>query len=265
MRRRFHPVDRPELSAEVVLLLAREHDVYVGCAPRRRRHGGKEAVARVWALWADCDGPESSARLLDFEPAPSIIVRSGSADNRHAYWPLIEPLSPRAAEAANTRLAHALGADPAATDAVRILRPPHTRNFKHRPPARVKLERLVEERQMADALLRELPELPEERRPSREPGPALRRDDPLRAIEPAVYVEALTGQRVGGDRKVPCPFHDDTSPSLHVYETPEGGWYCFSCKRGTSVYDLAAPLWGLATRGADFLELRRRLRGLLRV
>jgi hypothetical protein len=48
-----------------------------------------------------------------------------------------------------------------------------------------------------------------------------------------------------------------------VYETPEGGWYCFSCKRGTSVYDLAGPLWGLATRGADFLELRRRLHALL--
>ena len=56
---------------------------------------------------------------------------------------------------------------------------------------------------------------------------------------------------------------DDASPSLHVYEGPEGGWYCFSCRRGTSLYDLAAPLWGLRTRGPDFLELKRRLTELL--
>jgi len=58
---------------------------------------------------------------------------------------------------------------------------------------------------------------------------------------------------------VSCPFHDDRTPSLHVYETPAGGWYCYGCGRGSSVYDLAADLWGLETRGADFLEVRRRL------
>lgn len=35
--------------------------------------------------------------------------------------------------------------------------------------------------------------------------------------------------------------------------------YCFSCRRGTSAYDLTGPLWGLETRGRDFIELRRRL------
>jgi len=96
-----------------------------------------------------------------------------------------------------------------------------------------------------------------------EPGPALRHGDPLRAIEPAVYVKALTGQTVRRDRKVHCPFHEDETPSFHVYERPEGGWYCFSCRRGTSVYDLAGPLWGLSTRGRDFIELRGRLAALL--
>jgi len=83
-------------------------------------------------------------------------------------------------------------------------------------------------------------------------GPArMRAEDPLLELEPRAYVE------------VSCPFHDDPTPSLHVYETPAGGWYCYGCRRGTSVYDLAAPLWGLETRGADFLELRRRLYELL--
>jgi hypothetical protein len=257
MSQRFHRADRPEITAELILLLAQAHDVYFGCAPRERRWGGRRAIERVWSLWADCDGAAASRRLESLEPRPPIVVRSGSAANRHAYWPLAEPLVPRDAEAANARLANALGADPAATDAARILRPPHTRNFKHHPPAPVELERLVDDRKMADEILRGLPELAPQARPTAEPGPALRRADPLRAIAPAVYVETLTGQSVGRDRKVRCPFHEDTTPSLHVYETPEGGWYCFSCKRGTSIYDLAGPLWRLRTRGREFVELRR--------
>jgi hypothetical protein len=263
MRQRFHRADRPELAAELVLLLGEQHDVYVGCAPRRRRWGGRRAVERVWSLWVDCDGPEASERLASFEPAPAIVVASGSPGGRHAYWPLAEPLEPRQAEEANARLAHALGADAAATDAARILRPPHTRNFKHDPPAPVVLERLGDERLMAADVVRGLPVLPAPVGRGPDPGPALRTGDPLRALEPAVYVEALTGQRVGRSRKVSCPFHEDATPSLHVYETPEGGWFCFSCRRGTSVYDLAGPLWGLRTRGVEFLELRRRLTELL--
>ena len=86
-----------------------------------------------------------------------------------------------------------------------------------------------------------------------------RSDDPLLALEPRAYLEALTGLPVARDGKVSCPFHDARTPSLHVYATPAGGWYCFGCGRGTSVYDLAADLWGLEPCGADFLELRRRL------
>jgi hypothetical protein len=51
-----------------------------------------------------------------------------------------------------------------------------------------------------------------------------RSKDPLLALEPRSYVEALTGLRVGRDGKVSCPFHEDRTPSLHVYETPAGGW-----------------------------------------
>jgi DNA primase len=58
---------------------------------------------------------------------------------------------------------------------------------------------------------------------------------------------------------VPCPFHLDERPSLHVYATADRGWTCFSCRRGGSVYDLAAALWGLKTRGRDFVEVRERL------
>ena len=83
--------------------------------------------------------------------------------------------------------------------------------------------------------------------------------DPLLRIPPGVYVQVLTGQAVGRDRKVSCPLHEDRVPSLHVYERPEQGWYCFGCRRGGSIYDLAADLYGLPPRGHDFLALRERL------
>jgi hypothetical protein len=81
-------------------------------------------------------------------------------------------------------------------------------------------------------------------------------DDPLRRIPPAVYVEVLTGLAVARNRKVSCPWHEDRVPSLHVYERPEQGWYCFGCGRGGSIYDLAAELYGLRPRGREFLQLR---------
>ena len=43
----------------------------------------------------------------------------------------------------------------------------------------------------------------------------------------------------------------------------ERGWYCFgACRRGGTIYDLAAPLYGYTARGEDFLRLRAELRGL---
>ena len=37
-------------------------------------------------------------------------------------------------------------------------------------------------------------------------------------------------------------------------------WYCFgACRRGGSIYDFAGLLWGLDTKGREFLTLRARL------
>ena len=85
----------------------------------------------------------------------------------------------------------------------------------------------------------------------------------LEAIPPPVYFERLTGLRVGPSGKLRCLFHDDRSPSLHVYREPDRGWFCFGCGRGGSVYDLAALLSGRKTRGRDFIELQRELQELL--
>ena len=84
-------------------------------------------------------------------------------------------------------------------------------------------------------------------------------DDPLLLVPPRVYVGDLLGRTPGRDGKVQCPFHTDEHASLHAYPTGTRGWFCFSCRRGGTIYDLAAGVWGLQTRGQDFVELRTRL------
>src|SRR5829696_8468216 len=88
----FDPPARLRGLATRAIALGRRTDVYVGCAPRTRRHGGRDAVKRAFVLWADCDGEQAVAALQDFEPAPSILIASGTESNCHAYWPLTEPL-----------------------------------------------------------------------------------------------------------------------------------------------------------------------------
>ena len=122
--------------------LAPRLNVYIGAAPRVREDGTAQAVERVWTLWADLDGREALRRLAAFRPLPSLVIRTGSPDHAHAYWPLREPVSPDAAQRANRRLALALGGDMAATDPARILRPAGSLNHKHDPPGLVRCTRL---------------------------------------------------------------------------------------------------------------------------
>ena len=141
-RRTFVPVRAHADAIERVTALAPMMNVYVGAAPRARQDGTAAAVERVWCLWSDLDGRSALEKLAKFRPLPAIVVRSGSPDSCHAYWPMRRPLEPGWAQRANRRLALALGADMAATDPARILRAAGTLNLKHRPPAEVVCTRL---------------------------------------------------------------------------------------------------------------------------
>jgi hypothetical protein len=265
MASRFFPACSPAGLVEASLRLGQRADVYVGCALRDRPQGGRDAVSGSWVLWVDCDTPESVAALRRFAPAPTMVVRSGARGGRHAYWALDELLAPDDVENANQRLARALGADLACCDPARILRPPATRNFKYEPPAPVTLEVCADGRayplaELVEHLPASAPAVRRER-----PQRRVRLDDPLLAIEPERYIEALLGCSVPRHRKVTCPFHEDEEPSLHVYREAARGWFCFSCRRGGSVYDLAAALWDEPTRGPAFRALRTRLAAVLQV
>jgi len=258
----FHAVDDRDGLIASVRRRSPRTDVYIGCAPRSRRSGTRNDIAQVWVLWAECDGAAAAQAAKTFEPRPPIVIASGSGPNLHAYWPLLRPLTARASEVANLRLAHALGADLACYDAARILRPPGTVNHKRHPPTRVEALRLEATiRFDVTDVVAHAPEIdgrPIERRWN-DRGERDLRADPLLRIPPVVYIGALLGVRPRAGAKMACPFHADEHPSLHVYSSAARGWCCFSCGRGGSIYDLAAALWGMGTRGQEFLALRRRL------
>jgi hypothetical protein len=266
MRRAFFDVTDTASAARTIVRLATGTDVYVGVAPRVRRAGGKDAIERVWSLWADLDHPDAGTALDDLPVAPAIQIASGGIGHLHAYWPLATAVTVEAAERGNRRLAAQLHADSGAvTNAATILRPPNSYSHKTAPPKPVVLLRFDEVTTTVQAVTAGIasdpvcaPVLPSAMRIVR------RGEDPLRALDPALYVRVLTGQPVGRSRKVRCPLHEDRTPSLHVYETSEDGWYCFGCKRhGHTVYDLAGAMWNLDTLGPSFVELRARLYELL--
>jgi CHC2 zinc finger len=261
-------------SAALIARLGSRTDIYVGVAPRRRRSGGRDDVAPTALLWADCDSREASEALYGFVPEATMVVASGSPSRVHGYWALNESLGVPALESLNRRLALALGADAGAvTNAAAILRVPGTRSFKHSPPRPVALLCIRSERHapaQIDAALPPLPQPPAVKRRSAGRG-SRDENDPLRAIAPPEYVRVLTGHEVGRDGKIRCPFHEDRTPSLHVYPTPERGWTCFACTApngkalGGDIYTLASLLWLTGQsrygplRGRQFIELRQRL------
>lgn len=271
MGRFFDSIERLDLIAQRIVALASETDVYVGVLPRRQHGGGREdLVDTASVVWADCDTAGAVSALRRFRPMPAMVVSSGTAQNCHAYWFLRKPVSLDAIELLNRRLALTLGADVRCSDPARILRPSGSVNMKHDPATPVRLLRCAP-RQLVDIadLQRDLPPLPEP--PAARPPCAIlagRSADTFDGISPRVYFERLTGLVVGRSGKVCCPFHEDRTPSLHVWEEPTRGWYCFGCGRGGSVYQLAAWLWlpaqvaAAPLRGQDFTELRARLEDL---
>jgi len=263
MRQTFTPATRPELAAKTITRLAARTDVYVGVLLRRRRRGGgRDACARSHLAFIEIDQPDAAERLAQHHSAPTMIISSGgSAGHAHAYWQLHESISLDELESANRRLAIRLGGDLACVDASRILRPPTTRNWKRTPPGRVEL--LVFEPSRRYTLAQLTAGLTD---PSPKPRPASTAvrtatselDRQLLAIPAATYVPALTGRQPNRAGKIRCPFHHpDHTPSLQLYDHD---WYCYgACRTGGSIYDLGALLYGLGTRGRDFLELRQRL------
>ncbi|MGH2877662.1 MAG: DNA-primase RepB domain-containing protein [Sciscionella sp.] len=260
MRQTFVLATRPDHAARAITTLAASTDVYVGVLLRRHRAGGRHACERSHLAFIEIDRPDALKELQRYRCPPSAAIASGTPGHVHAYWQLHEPVDLDELEQANRRLAIRLGGDLASVDASRILRPPKTVNRKHSPPTPVELLLLAPARRyQLDELTAGLADPPPRLRSSAHCSRAASTelDELLLAIPAATYVRVLTGRQPNRAGKICCPLHDDTTPSLQLYDH---GWYCFgACRTGGSIYDFGALLYGLDTRGRGFLQLRQRL------
>ncbi|OJU83506.1 MAG: hypothetical protein BGO11_13370 [Solirubrobacterales bacterium 70-9] len=262
----FLGVREVEQWARTVEKLTGTGDVYVGVGPRTQRAGTRESVARLHVLWADIDTDDAVAALRTFEPAPPVVIRSGTPGHLQAYWPLRDAVGPDQAEIGNRRIAHAIGADMKSTDAARILRPPGTFNRKREIPQPVRAARLDAEvfdyedivGTLADppARAQDRPrvELPRERVADDSPGA----QDAAVALIGRYSPEADLRPSGNGRLHGSCPFefHEDRNPSFGLF--PDGGYIC-SCGTG-DIVRLFVNLRGEQFTDRDLPRYRRELR-----
>lgn len=134
MRQQFYATDELASAASDAMTLGCRTDVYVGALPRCRRGGRRADVVPCGdVVWADLDDLARDA-LAAFRPAPTLVVLSGTAEHRHAYWRLDRAVPITLIERMNQALATELGADRKACDAGHVLRVAGTRSFKREPP-----------------------------------------------------------------------------------------------------------------------------------
>lgn len=171
-------------------------------------------------VWADCDSPEAIAALEAFPLTPSMIVRSGSGENAHAYWFLSEPVDLDGVERLNKRIAVTLGGDKV-HDAARILRVPGTLNHKHEPPTEVVLVTSSDTRYAVAEIEAAAPKIPAAAG-TRAAGTGV--DHTAEDVSPTARVLALLDdvRQSGNGWKARCPAHDDQNPSLSVAEGQDG-------------------------------------------
>jgi hypothetical protein len=136
MRRQWFGVRDFGRATRAIRNLQQVGDTYVGVAPRARDGGTARDAQRVWYLWRGRRYPRGICSPGAIDPAPTMAIKTRRG--AHAYWRLLSPLSPDWAQRANRRVVKAVGGDPFATDAARILRPAGSLKWKYEPPRLVR-------------------------------------------------------------------------------------------------------------------------------
>jgi DNA primase len=62
----------------------------------------------------------------------------------------------------------------------------------------------------------------------------------------ATVIEQETGYPVSYGKKIRCPFHDDSTPSMVCY--PDGRYHCFGCGADGDLLDFLAGMWSCDIR-----------------
>ena len=147
-------ITQPEFQAWLRHANASRHEVYLGMNPVRdgSRTRTKADIAEIRHLYLDFDdhGTASVLALLKREdlPEPNYLVNT-SSDRWQVVWKT-EGFAIEEAERLMRHLARETGADPAATDASRVLRLPGFISHKHAAPFVVRVEQHATQTYSAD-------------------------------------------------------------------------------------------------------------------
>jgi hypothetical protein len=245
-------------------------EAFVGVVPRTRPQGSKHAVDHTRFLWVDVDKPGELPALWELlaERPCHLLVESAGSGGMHAYWRLAEPLAsvtinPDSGERvewvkrANLRLIYRIGtgpdgrpsiADEMCAEQARVMRLAGTINYKTGRYSRlVQVDLSLAPYSVAE-LVGDLADPPGATASSRR-HPAKRRngpEDPYRRIPPPEYFAKLAGVTVPRSGYVLCPSsrHTEKTASCRVWPEPAGGWWCFGCRAGGAIYDLASLALG---------------------
>lgn len=212
-------------------------DIHFTVVPRLREfHGKKEHplphALKICCVWADLDVGKGKPykrkidalhRVRDLKLLPNIVIESGSG--LHLYW-LIEPreIDRDRFERLLKSLAKNLDGDMGAARATRLMRVPHTFNWKYgKKGKRVRVRHLSKTRHR----FKELERLWNEG-DSRDESSAQNGEKQLTLAK--FFAAHLQNFVVRGTEATAlCPFHDDAKPSLSV-NLSTGLWCCHSDK-----------------------------------
>lgn len=73
--------------------------------------------------------------------------------------------------------------------------------------------------------------------------------DEIKRAVPMREVAAMYGFETDRTGNICCPFHQDSKPSMHIYDGTRG-WWCFVCNEGGDVIDFTRRYFNLSFRDA---------------
>lgn len=120
---------------------ANDHNIWFGVNLLKNTQRSKINCLPSDLVWADLDyvNPET------ISPPPTCVIES-SPSRYQGYWRLEETIPADVAELFSKRIAYATGADKSGWPLTKLLRVPHTLNFKYEQPAEIKVLRAFETR-----------------------------------------------------------------------------------------------------------------------
>jgi hypothetical protein len=149
------PLQKAELAAYVELK-AKDHNVWFCVNLLKEKERTKKNCLPSGIIWSDLD-------MVDIDtvsPPPTTILES-SPSRYQAFWRLDKIIPADVAEQYSKRVAYAVGADKTGWPLTKLLRVPHTYNFKYENPPEILVSRALDLRVPVE-VFDEVPELRDE-------------------------------------------------------------------------------------------------------